>query len=166
VLCSFWTVCMFVSLCTFQSMCLCFNLVDESYCTDTYNPLSYGNEAVCVQPGNTTRRNWLERDLSTLPRLVNVIVHMAVFLATIWNVQVFRITMIIISRMMLWPGFVTRIVQKRNAIGSDEQNPVVGANGTVQWRICSLPMGLTSGYEFVTHFESIFFLRSRAQMGR
>jgi hypothetical protein len=56
--------------------------------------------------------------------------------------------------MMLWPGYVTRIVQKRNGTGSDEQNLLVGANGTVQWRIRSLPMGLTSGSEFVTHFES------------
>jgi hypothetical protein len=55
--------------------------------------------------------------------------------------------------MMLWPGYVTRIVQKRNAISSDEQNPEVGANETVQWRICSLLMGLTSGSEFVAHFE-------------
>jgi hypothetical protein len=74
---------MSVSLCTFQSTCLCFNLVDESYCTDSYNPLRFGNEAVCVQPGNTTRRSLLERDFSALPRLVNVIVHMAGFLATI-----------------------------------------------------------------------------------
>jgi hypothetical protein len=54
--------------------------------------------------------------------------------------------------------------------GSDEQNPEVGANGTVQWRMCSLPMGLTSGSEFVTHFESSgaerFFLRGKVQMGR
>jgi len=29
----------------------------------------------------------------------------------------------------------------------------VGANGMVKWRICSLPMELTSGSEFVTDFE-------------
>jgi hypothetical protein len=74
---------MSVSLCTFQSMCFCFNLVDESYCTDSYSPLSFCNEAVCVQPGNTARRSLLERDFSALPRLVNVIVHMAAFLATV-----------------------------------------------------------------------------------
>jgi len=46
---------MSVSLCAFKRKCFCFNLVDESYFTDSYNPLSYGSEVVCVQLGNTTR---------------------------------------------------------------------------------------------------------------
>jgi hypothetical protein len=61
-------------------------------------------------------------------------------------------------------------VQNRNATSSDEPNPEVGANGTVQWRI---PMELTSGSEFSTVFESSgaekqsgIFLKSKAQMGR
>lgn len=59
----------------------------------------------------------------------------------------------IISRMMIWSEHVTHVVQKRNAISSIETNPEVGANGMVKWRICSLPMELTSGSEFVTDFE-------------
>jgi len=49
---------------------------------------------------------------------------------------------------------MTRSVQKRNTTSSDETNPEVGANGTVQWRIYSLPMELTSGSEFATDFET------------
>jgi hypothetical protein len=55
---------------------------------------------------------------------------------------------------MLWSGHVTRVVLKGNAISSDEPNSEVGANGTVQWRICSLPMELASGSEFATDVES------------
>jgi hypothetical protein len=56
--------------------------------------------------------------------------------------------------MMLLSRHVTHVVQNRNATSSDEPNPEVGANGTVQWRICGLPMELTSGSEFSTVFES------------
>jgi len=45
---------MSVSLCTFKHTCFCFYLVDESYFTDSYNPLIYGSEVVCVQLGITT----------------------------------------------------------------------------------------------------------------
>jgi len=45
-------------------------------------------------------------------------------------------------------------VQKRNAISSDETHPEVGSNGSVQWRICNLPMKLSSGSEFARNFES------------
>jgi len=69
---------MSVSLCTFKRTCFCFYLMDESYFTDSYNPLSYGSEVVCVQLGITTGSLLAKsvRDLPTLPRLVNVIVHM------------------------------------------------------------------------------------------
>ena len=39
-------------------------------------------------------------------------------------------------------------------ISSDETHPENGSNGTVQWRICSLPMEVTSGSEFARDFES------------
>lgn len=85
--------------------------------------------------------------------------------------EVFRIAMIIST--ILWSGHVTHVVQKRNAINSDEPNPEAGAIGTVQWRTCSLPMELSSGSEFATDFEGSLaetksgnFLKSKAQMGR
>jgi hypothetical protein len=59
----------------------------------------------------------------------------------------------IISRMMIWSEYVTHFVQKRNAISSDEPNQEVRANGMVKWCICSLPMELTYGSEYVTDFE-------------
>jgi len=46
---------MSVSLCSFKRTCFCFNLVDESYFADSYNPLNYVSEVVCVQLGITTR---------------------------------------------------------------------------------------------------------------
>jgi hypothetical protein len=78
---------------------------------------------------------------------------MIAFLAKILIAEVIRIE-IVLSRMALWSGHVTCIVQKRNAISSGEMNPEVGANGMVQWRICSLPMELTFGSEFATDFQS------------
>jgi hypothetical protein len=45
---------MSVSLCSFKRTYLCFNLVDESYFADSYNPLNYVSEVVCVQLGITT----------------------------------------------------------------------------------------------------------------
>jgi len=56
--------------------------------------------------------------------------------------------------MMLLSGYMARIVQKGKAMSSDETHPEVGANVTVQWRICSLPMELNSGSEFAPDFES------------
>ena len=49
-------------------MCFCFNLVDESYFTDSYNLLSCGNKEVCVQPGKTTRRSLLANQHVTYQR--------------------------------------------------------------------------------------------------
>jgi len=43
---------MSVSFCAFKRFC--FTLVVESFFSDSYNPLSYGSELVCVQLGYTT----------------------------------------------------------------------------------------------------------------